>query len=150
LKLSQHFTLAEFTGSDTAARRGIDNRLPDELIASAHDTCDMLERIRALLGVPVIITSGYRCHALNEAIGSSRSSDHIKAMAADIKAPEFGSAYDVARALIPHVDELGIGQLIHEYGTWVHVSSRTQDKPVNRVITISHRGTEPGINEVTA
>lgn len=150
MNLSPHFTVEEFTASDTAARRGIDNALPEHMLAAAQDTCDVLERIRALLGVPVIVTSGYRCPQLNEAIGSSRASDHVKAMAADIKAPAFGSAYEVAHALVPHLDELGVGQVIHEFGAWVHVSTRRQDKPVNRVITISQRGTEAGIQEVLA
>ena len=80
MNLSKNFTLAEFTDSDTAMRRGIDNTLPADLLPIARTTTAMLERIRTALGdKPIIITSGYRCPELNAAIGSARSSDHVKA-----------------------------------------------------------------------
>jgi zinc D-Ala-D-Ala carboxypeptidase len=151
VNLTPHFTLAEFTASDTAARLAIDNSLPASLLIAATNTAQLLEQIRnrltALAGrpVPIILTSGYRCPALNQAIGSSAGSDHPKAMAADFKAPAFGTPYEVARALAPLVGELDIGQLIHEYGSWIHVSTRRPDKQLNRVITISRRGTEVGV-----
>lgn len=153
MNLSPHFSLEEFTASDTAARKGIDNSLPATLILEAQRTCEMLERIRSRLSrlvgqeVPIIVTSGYRCMELNRAIGSSDSSDHVRAMAVDFKAGRFGSAFQIARLLAPLVTDLDIGQLIHEYGQWVHVSTRRPDKQINRIITISRRGTEVGIVE---
>ena len=120
MKLSENFDLAEFTASDTAARKGIDNTLPRELLPAALATAEMMERIRAVLGgKAIIITSGYRSPALNTAIGSTHTSDHPKALAVDFKCPEFGS--------------------------WIHVSTRMPSKIPNRVITISARGTELGI-----
>jgi len=154
MKLSPHFTVAEFTASDTAARMGIDNSLPEDLVDNAIATAQMLERIRYYLGkfdgtpVPIILSSGYRCPELNRSIGSGKTSDHLKAMAADFKAPAFGSPFEVCQALEPMVDKLQIGQLIFEFNRWIHVSIRTPDKPVNRILTISGRGTEPGIVEV--
>lgn len=150
MKLSAHFDLAEFTGSDTALRLGIDNSLPADLTPVALETAQMLERIREFLGKPVIITSGYRCLALNRAIGSSDQSDHPRAMAADIRSPEYGTPYAICKALVPHLDGLGIGQIIHEYGAWVHVSTRVPLKVVNRVITIDSTGTRVGIQTVGA
>lgn len=153
MNLSLHFTVEEFTASATAARRGIDNSLPATMLPQAQRTCEMMERIRARLSrmmgqeVPIVITSGYRCLELNRAVGSSDSSDHVRGMAVDFKASRFGSAYQVARLLVPLVDELEIGQLIHEYGSWVHVSTRRPDKQINRIITISRRGTEVGVQE---
>lgn len=154
MNLSPHITLAEFTASSTAARRGIDNTLPDRLMANALATAAMLETIRAYLSklagkdAPIIVTSGYRCLPLNRAVGSSDTSDHTKAMAADWRAPAFGTPYEIAKALAPLVEKLGIGQLIHEFpgpNAWVHTSTRTPTKPVNRVITIRPTGTELGI-----
>lgn len=152
--LSAHISQAEFTVSETAARRGIDNSLPSHLVREAMATAGMLERIRAHLSdlagrdVPIIVTSGYRCLALNRVIGSDDTSDHVRALAADFHAPAFGSPYQVAAALAPRVGELLIGQLIHEFGRWVHVSTRWPDKQINRILTISARGTEVGIKEV--
>ncbi len=154
MNLTENFTVAEFTSSDTARRMGIDNSLPATLLPQAQRTCEMLERIRAHLAwlarrpVPIIVTSGYRCAHLNAAIGSGPGSDHVRAMAADIKAPAFGTAYEVAQALAQHVDGLEIGQLIHEFGAWVHVGTRRPERAVNRVITISRAGTQAGVVEV--
>lgn len=154
MNLTAHFSLKEFTASETAARRGIDNTLPAALQGTAVQTCEMMERIRTHLTrlarreIPIIVTSGYRSPALNAAIGSSAGSDHPRGQAVDFKAPAFGTPYEVATALVPLVDEIGIGQLIHEFGTWVHVSTRKPERAVNRVITISARGTVPGVVSV--
>lgn len=152
VNLSTHFTLAEFTASDTASGRGIDNSLPGDLLGEAQHTCLMLEAIRKKLGdAPVVITSGYRCPDLNAAVGSqnatptTRGSDHLYALAVDFKCPDFGTPLQICRALEPHLSELGIGQLIHEFGQWVHVSTRPPAREVNRVITITHSGTFPGV-----
>ena len=154
MNLTKHFTLAEFTASDTATRRGIDNSLPDALRPAAVQTCELMERIRSALSrlagrdIPIVVTSGYRSAVLNAAIGSGPGSDHPRAMAVDFKAPAFGTPFQVASALAPLVSELDIGQLIHEFGSWVHVSSRRPTKDVNRIITISARGTEVGVRPV--
>jgi hypothetical protein len=148
MQLSPHFSLEEFVATQ---HRGVDNSLPGDLFATAKATCEMLERIRAFLSekagkeVPLIITSGYRCEQLNRMVGSQPTSDHPKAMAVDWIAPSFGSPYKLAATLVPAVDDLGIGQLIHEFGSWVHTSTRTPDKLVNRIITIGSTGTFVGV-----
>lgn len=147
MQLSPHFSLAEFCRSDAAARHGIDNDLPAELLAEARRTAQMLEAIRAELMCALRITSGYRCQALNALLGSKATSDHTKAMAADFE-PEVGTVARAAQFLARHVDRLGIGQLILEYPDrdgWVHVSSRRPVDPINRVLTITRAGTQPGI-----
>ena len=47
-----------------------------------------------------------------------------------------------------HGGSLKIGQLIHEFGRWVHTGVTMPDKPVNRILTISAAGTVQGIVEV--
>ena len=149
MKLSSHFTLAEFTESDYADRHGISNDLPEDLLASALATAEMMERIRdALGGKPIHSLSGYRCAAVNTGIGSGVTSDHIKALAVDFKCPEFGTPYAVAKHLSTQLESLGIGQLIHEFGTWVHVSTRQPSNDINRILTISRRGTVVGIERI--
>lgn len=148
MKLSQHFTLAELTRSATAQRLGIDNTPPPELLPRLVRTAEMLERIRATVGVPVIVSSGYRCPELNKAVGSRSTSDHTKGHAADIVAPGFGTPAEVARLLAPLVSVLGIGQLILEQvggKSWVHVSTYEPERAINRIITVTDAGTLPGI-----
>jgi hypothetical protein len=153
--MTPHFTLAEFQHSDKAAELGIHNTLPAALQDNALITLEMLERIRAELSaiaghdVPIILDSGFRCLALNAAVGGQLNSDHMRAQAADWIAPTFGTPYQIAVVLAPLVSDLGIGQLIYECprGIWVHTSTRLIDKAVNRVITINKHGTFAGILE---
>lgn len=150
MNLTQHFTLAELTASTKARSLGLDNTPPPELVPRLVRTAEMLERIRATLGFPVIVTSGYRSPAVNRAVGGVATSDHTQGHAADFVAPGFGPPAQIARSLAPLVDLLGIGQLIFEHiggKAWVHVSTRTPEKPANRVITISGKGTQLGIQE---
>ena len=151
--MTPNFNLAEFTASGTAAQTGLDNSLPAALLPAALSTLQMMERIRAHLSaaagkpIPVAITSGYRSPELNLAVGGSRRSDHCRALAVDFRAPAFGRPFDVCKALAPHVVSLGIGQLIHEFGIWVHVSTAVPAKAVNRVITVASSGVTAGIVE---
>jgi hypothetical protein len=144
-----HFTLAEFVASQTAEHGNINNALPASLEPAAEQTLLMMERIRAYLcdtcghDVPIRITSGYRCPMLNAAVGGSRTSDHLYAQACDFVAPSFGPPFEIAEALKSQLDTLNIGQLIHEFGQWVHVSTNLASR-ANRVITIG-KATTPGI-----
>lgn len=152
-RLSRHFSLAEFTASDTAARLGIDNTPDAETIPHLVQTAAMLERIRMAVGLktgrdlPVLVSSGYRCLPLNRAIGSHDGSHHVTGHAADIKCPDFGSAIELAQLIASQIDDLQVGQVIHEFGAWVHVSTRWPSAAINRVITIDRAGTRPGILE---
>lgn len=151
MNLTPHFTLVDVVRSATADELDIDNSLPDELMANAMATCEMLERIRAALSahaghdVPMLVSSFYRCLALNRAKRSADTSDHLTAEAADWRAPSFGTPYEICSFLAPRVSELGIGQLIHEFGSWIHTGRPLPAKQVNRIITITARGTEVGI-----
>ena len=150
--MTPHFSLPELTRSAKAQALGIDNTPTPAALANLRATANMLERIRAALGAPLVITSAYRCPALNAAVGGRTSSDHQQGEAADFVAPGCGTPYDVCRALAPQVSVLGIGQLILEGvggKQWVHVSTRVPLKPVNRVITITDAGAQLGIQELT-
>lgn len=150
MHLTPHFTLAELTASSTARRLGLDNTPSAEAVMRLQGLAAMLERVRAHLGAPIIVTSGYRNQAVNRAVGGVATSDHTQGRAADIVAPAYGTPLQIARSLAPLVSVLGIGQLIYEHvggKAWVHVSTRVPDKPANRVITITATGTRLGIQE---
>lgn len=152
MQLSPHFSLEELTASNTAREHNIDNTLPHEFLPRLIMVAELLERIRAKLGsVPLAISSGYRCLALNRAVGSKDTSDHIQARAADFQAPQFGTPHAIATALAPQVSELGIGQLILEGvrgRQWVHVSTLTPVRPIDRILTINDAGTVAGIQQL--
>lgn len=117
MKLTQHFTLEEMTFSDTAVRLGIPNKPSIAEVANLRRVAETLEQVRALVGGPIDVTSGYRCLAVNRAIGSDDTSAHVKGLAADIK-----TKLMTPRALALLIRESGIeyDQLIYE-GAWVHI-----------------------------
>jgi len=85
-RLSANFTLREFVKSQTAARKGIDNRPPAEAVDALRRLCAaVLQPAREALG-PIIVTSGFRCEALNAAIGGSAQSQHCRGEVVDIEA----------------------------------------------------------------
>lgn len=117
--LSPHFRLSEFTRSQTAVRLGIRNVPAGTQLDNLRRLAGMLEDVRmALCGVPIIVSSGYRCLALNRAIGSHDHSLHIDGRAADFSAPAFGDARSVCRRLLDA--GLVFDELIDETD-WVHL-----------------------------
>lgn len=121
-KLVPSFWLSEFLDSETAVRKGLDNTPPTAALANIRTfLAPGMQRIRECLGVPVHITSGYRSPEVNSAVGGAPNSQHMSGLAADFKAPTFGTPRAIALYLMQRLDELRIDQLIHE-GRWVHAS----------------------------
>ncbi len=118
-KLSMHFTLREFLRSETAARFGIDNNPSPEILHALERNAENMERVRQLLGVPLQVSSGYRCLALNRAIGSKDTSAHVRGLATDFEAPEYGPPVDICRAIA--ASDIDFDQLIFEH-SWVHIA----------------------------
>lgn len=120
MKLSANFHLDEFVTSQTAARRGIDNTPPAPVLIRLKNTAKGLEKVRAVLGKPILISSGYRSPALNKAVGGSATSDHMNGDAADFISPGFGTPIAICRAIV--AAGIKFDQLIEENGRWVHIS----------------------------
>ncbi len=134
-KLSENFTLEEMLVSSTAKKYGIDNTPDATSKANMAMLCNkLLQPIRKSYNKPIIITSGYRCPALNAKVGGSRTSQHSKGQAADINDAagykEGGDArYEANAKLFEHIyDKGGYDQLINEFPDtkgrpqWIHVS----------------------------
>lgn len=138
-QLTAHFDLSEFTVSQYAARHGIDNTIPPEMVWNVVRLCDkVLEPLRVDLKRPVIVTSGYRCREVNDGIGGSPSSAHLDARAADIIVPGMSSA---AICRIIREMRLPFDQLINEFDAWCHVAvPREGMKPRGSVLTARRVG----------
>lgn len=93
IQLSPHFSLLELTESATARQRDIANIPPPEAVENLKRLCKgTLEPLRKALGLPVIITSGYRCKELNNIVNrSSKTSQHMLGQAADFYISDDGS-----------------------------------------------------------
>ena len=77
-----------------------------------------MEKIRYELNAPIFITSWYRRHELNRAIGGSDLSFHQQGLACDFVSP-FGPPLEICKAIVKAGIEFD--QLILEFGKWVHV-----------------------------
>ena len=114
MQLSPHFTLQELTRSATAERLGIPNAFTADVVDNLQRLCsEVLEPLRAHLGHPITINSGYRCSALNKAVGGVQNSFHMKGRAADI--PRYPGALDFLKK------HGKCTEVINE-GTWIHVA----------------------------
>jgi hypothetical protein len=131
VNLSNNFTLAQLTASETAIRRGIANDPTPEQIANLVDLAATLERVQELVG-PIHINSAFRSLKLNSVIGGSVTSAHLDGYACDFTAPGFGTPLEVCQAIagagIPY------DQLIEE-GHWCHISVRP---PLRQEVMTAH------------
>ena len=123
--LSPHFTLAEMCESQTAKKHGIANIPSSEAVANMRRLCEgCLEPLREALGLPIIITSGYRTKALNDKLAhSSERSQHVLGQAADfyIAGQSHRELLIKAFHLILTNSKIGFDQLIL-YPNFIHVS----------------------------
>jgi uncharacterized membrane protein len=80
-----------------------------------------MEKVRSILGdKPIKITSGYRSPAVNKRVGGVANSDHMSAWVCDFQCPQFGTPYEICKAIV--ASDLAFDQLICEKRVWVHVS----------------------------
>lgn len=126
MKFPEHFPLHELTRSQIATRRGINNTPPAALIPNLVRVAFFLETLRARLSAhlgkdtPIFISSGYRCPELNRAARGSRTSVHMKGLAADIECFAMSPA-GLADFILRHMSDVGWDQLILEFDEWVHI-----------------------------
>lgn len=123
MQLSEHFTLSEMTRSDTAERNHIDNTPSQEVVDNLRALCrNVLEPSRVAYGEPIYITSGYRCPALNKAVGGKPTSQHLRGEAADLQVRGVKNLRKLYNAIRDH----GVfDQLLFESNgatKWIHVS----------------------------
>lgn len=136
MKLSKYFTYNELTFSETAKRLKYTNAPPPKELKSLTNTAQQLDKVRELLGCPVIVNSAYRSLAVNRAIGSSDNSQHIRGEAVDFRTTEHSPRKIVE--LIKKSD-IEFDQLILEYDSWVHISFSARNR--RQVLIIDSKGT---------
>ncbi len=150
----RYFSFQEMERSDTAYRHGIDNSMPESLKGNVAALVDnVLDPLREAWGGPIDVTSGYRCAALNKAVGGSKTSQHMRGEAADIRIYKRDSRGKIIkdrdgraivdtvanRKMFQMVIDLGLpyDQLIDECGfSWVHVSYRADGRNRGEVLKL--------------
>ena len=134
--MTEHFTLEELTAT---SHRQFDNTPNEAETANLQRLAEFLEQVKtALDGKPVMISSGFRCKAVNDSVGSKDTSQHRTGCAADFKVP--GMTPDaVVRAII--AAGLHYDQIIREFDAWTHIS--ISDTPRRQALIIDRSGTRP-------
>lgn len=135
ISLSPHFCLDEFTKSSTAMKHGIKNTPPQEAVDNLRALCQgCLEPLREAIGLPVVITSGYRTKALNSMLAhSSERGQHMLGQAADFYVTPGQSGLSRRELLIKAfrliiLDEsIDYDQLIL-YPSFIHVSYVSRER----------------------
>ncbi len=123
-QISLNFCYSEFTASRIAEGFHIDNNIPSEYVKlNIHALVTLLlQPLRDACGHPLKVNSGYRCKKLNDLVGGSKNSQHIKGKAADIASD---APIRLARIVIDR--GLDFDQMIL-YPTFVHFSHRLKGK----------------------
>ena len=138
MNLSPHFTLDELTHTD---HREIDNSPTQDEISNLQRLANFLEEVKTVLGgKPIMISSGFRCKALNDAVGSKDSSQHRVGCAADFRVPGM-TPDEVVRAII--ASGIGYQQIIREFDRWTHISvpNQADETPRKQALIIDKQGT---------
>jgi len=135
MRLTKNFSLEELIQSNTAERLGINNEPNTEQLNNLKLLAEaILQPLRDAYGHSIGINSGLRNEALNKAIGGSKTSDHCKGLAADIKGfDNFELFYLIIELKLP------FKQLIWEFGNedqprWVHVALDLSDTPKREIL----------------
>ena len=142
MRLSKNFTYEEFIRSSTAERMGIDNRPKTKeeekkVIENLRNLClEVLQPFRDYVGAPVHINSGYRCKALNLAVGGVKNSQHSRGEAADIRIASSKQGREWAAWI---EDNCRFDQMLLERnkngGVWLHVSCKRDEKANRQVFS---------------
>lgn len=134
-KLSDHFTFEQLTRTDLVQYQELNRKINEVEREKLIECALLLEECRNIIGGDLDIHSGRRCQALNDAVGSSDKSQHLKCEAIDFSPAghDTQESIDSAFALIINAYKVGkikFGQLISESVTgnrenkkyWIHIS----------------------------
>jgi hypothetical protein len=135
MKITEHFTLAEAQSSDTATRLGIDNSIPESLMSNLSRMCETLEKVRAIFGKPIMISSFYRCPDLNKKVGGSKTSAHMDCRACDftVKGVDTDDAFNNIKSSGIEFDQL-ILESSSKGSTWIHIGIHKDGSEPRRMV----------------
>lgn len=130
--ISKNFDYHEFEQSETADRLGILNAITTAKVRDhvKELTESLLQPLRDAWGGGIRISSGYRCSALNKAVGGKETSAHLTGYAADL-VPADGRMKEFFDFSEKWLRESGLAfdQYIQEHTAdrrtwWLHLSLR--------------------------
>lgn len=149
-RLSLHLSVREFLRTSHADLADEQEQLwasSPEIRANAIRLAEeVFEPCRAALAVPLTVTSGLRCPALNERVGGQPRSRHLFGLAVDVVPGDglesmpalFALMHAIRRGELPFIDEAiveGRGD-----GKWLHLQAAGDGRPARRLALSSPDG----------
>lgn len=123
MQLTPHFTMDELAGTSNEQYKKLNLLKAQEQMGKMYMLAGFAERVREIIGKPMIITSGYRCPELNKAIGGALTSQHIFCEAIDFVVKGL-RVEDIFNKIV--TSDLKYNQIIIERNKsgsqWVHIS----------------------------
>ena len=122
-KLTPHFTIEELAGTTIKKFQKQNLEEAESEIGKLYMLAGFAERVREIIGHPLIVTSGFRCKALNMHLGGAKTSQHLLCEAIDIICKKL-SAKEMFDKI--KVSDLKYEQMIVERNKsgaeWLHIS----------------------------
>ena len=128
--MSKYFSLKELIASTEAYKRKIDNTPGEEENAHLEELMEFMDGIRSAWGSAIIVTSGYRCPELNEAIGGSKKSAHLAGYAVDC-VPANNRKKEFFEFCKEYLKDLDFDEMLFEKNSkgaiWIHIALKSID-----------------------
>jgi hypothetical protein len=137
MRITNNFTLEEFTLSETADKLGINNLPNQEQFDNIKFMAEQLQLVRNAYKQPIYITSGFRCEELNNAVKGSKTSFHRLGLAVDINQGSRAKNKHLFE-LIKSLMKVGllVDQLINEQNySWIHIGFK-QENPRLQILKL--------------
>ena len=146
--MAKYFTLDELTYSATAVKKGIDNTPTEDAKNNLIELMEVLDGIREGWtekckennwgSASIVVNSGYRCNALNKAVGGSQTSAHVLGTAADIE-PKNGRNKEFYDYCKEYLRDKPFDQLINEkpingIPSWIHIGLKNRNGEQRRMV----------------
>lgn len=123
MQLTPHFTLEELAGTSIEKYQKKNLEAAKQQMGKMYMLAGFAERIREIIGHPLIISSGYRCISLNNYLGGALVSQHLLGEALDIVCKNMTTKGMFDKIL---KSDLKYDQMILETNkagtTWLHIS----------------------------
>lgn len=138
--MAKYFTLKEMIYSDTAKKYGINNTPSQSVIEHLNELMNFLDGLRVAWGSPITVTSGYRCHYLNQKVGGSSTSVHKRGWASDL-IPKNGKMKEFKKFVKEYLKDKNYDQCLIEKNSktgaeWVHIGLYSNTKTQRRQMKI--------------
>lgn len=137
--MSKFFSLKELIASTEAYKRKIDNTPGEEEKAHLEELMEFMDGIRRAWGSAIIVTSGYRCPELNEAIGGAKKSAHQTGYAVDC-VPANNKKKEFFEFCKEYLKDRDFDELLFERNSrgsiWCHIALKSIDGKQRKKIKV--------------